>query len=98
MAAGRQEYGEANMTEETRKRRAYSINEALIAIMKTRIKAEVGKMIEGGASVEQVNESLPHIVFFHDAWREETLQRLMSEFDDLERPRPTDDVVSLRPN
>jgi len=82
----------------TMARRCYSINEALIRLMGERIKAEVGKMIAAGASIEQVNETLPHIIFFHDAWREETLQRFMAEFADLERPRPTDDVASLRPN
>jgi len=48
----------------TMARRCYSINEALIRLMDERIKAEVGKMIAAGASIEQVNETLPHIIFF----------------------------------
>ena len=75
-----------------------AVNEVLIRLMCERIKIEVGKMIDAGASVEQVNDVLPDVLLYYETWRRETLDRVMREFDDLERPRPTDDGTSLRPN
>ena len=83
----------------TRARRAYSLNEALIVLMSARIKREVAALIEGGMDVKAVNERMVDIVFVHDHWREETLQRLMAEFDALESPATTvDDVAPMRAN
>jgi len=71
-------------------RRRYAINEVLIRLMAERIKAGCGKMMDAGATAEQVNARLPDVIEYYDRWREETLSRLMREFDDLERPWPVD--------
>jgi hypothetical protein len=88
------------MTDETiRARRTNAVNELLISVVKTRVKAEADKLFGAGVSIEQINQSLPHIIFFWDCWRETMLQQCMAELDGLEHPRTTaDDGPSLRAN
>ena len=83
--------------EETRARRMYSINEALIEHMGQQIKREVGKLIDAGRSVDEINEALVHVVVFWDQWREDTLEKIMQTFDEAEALRPASDVVLVRP-
>ena len=84
--------------DDTRARRMFSVNEALIQIMSERIKVEVGKLIDAGASTDQINESLQHIIFFWDHWREDMLQQIVATFDDeAERAHAASDIVALRP-
>jgi hypothetical protein len=84
-------------TDETRARRAYSINEILIRLVSQRIAVECGKMVEAGADIQQVNEVLPDVLLYYDVWREETLSRMMREFDDLERQAWSGDPSPLKP-
>lgn len=76
--------------------RMHAINTVLIELMSQRIKSEVGKLLEAGQSIDQINEQLASIVFYWDGWRETALQKCLAEFDDHEPPH-TDNVRPLRP-
>jgi len=84
------------MTEQSRMRRCYSVNEVLIRLMSARIKTQCNRMVADGMTVEQVNEALPAIVSQWDEWREQTLQRLMTDIDDPEQAWPID-PLTLKP-
>jgi hypothetical protein len=69
--------------EETRALRCYSVNELLLAFVKTRVKAEAETMLAAGASIQRVNDVLPDIISHWDTWRSEALRKLMREYDDI---------------
>ena len=75
-----------------------TINAVLLALVCERIKHECGKMLAAGADIEQVNSAVPDMVTYYTCWQEETLDRVMREFDDMERPHSADDGTSLRPH
>lgn len=63
-----------------------AINEVLIRLMCEKIKTECGKMIEAGATIEQVNSVLPDMLIYYEGWRRETLNEVMRAFDDPNQP------------
>ena len=83
------------MTDDIRARRLWSINEILVRITGERIKTEIGKLIEAGASGDQVDAALAHVIFHWDAWREGMLQQLVDQFDGIDG-QPAE-VTPLRP-
>jgi hypothetical protein len=71
------------------------INAVLLALVTDRVKAECSKMLEAGATAEQVNNVLPDILAHYTQWQKDALARCLF---DLERPLPPASGTLLRPN